>query len=109
MATFPATLPDPSIVSTGTVQKAQVRTPFEGGYVQSRAKYTRKRRMFEITLAGLDNAQFATFETFFDDNQGGMWEYPFFDGTFRFSGDEFDFNWPESGVYRNVTFAIEEV
>ena len=109
MATFPATLPNPSIVSTGTVHKAQVRTPFEGGYVQSRAKYTRKRRMFEITLAGLDNTQFTAFETFFNANQGGMWEYTYFSGTFRFSGDGFDFSWPESGVYRNVTFAIEEV
>ena len=108
MSTFPATLPKPSIGSGGEVHKAQVRTPFEGGYVQSRAKYTRTRKRFSLRWKALTEAQFEILENFFDANQGGSFNYAFLGtGDYRFSSDEFAWIW--NGTRRAVDVEVEEV
>lgn len=109
MATFPTTLPKPSIMSSGEVHKAQVRTPMEAGYVQSRAKFTRSRKQYEIALQHLTDDEFDTFKAFFDNNQGGMFDWPDLGSVdYRFSEDSFSFDWV-SGMHRDVTVSVEEV
>ena len=55
-----------------STHKAQVRTEFDGGYVQSRAKYTRKRDMYDLAWKGIDADTLEAYIDFFDDNQGDM-------------------------------------
>jgi hypothetical protein len=110
MATFPETLPDPSVGSRGSVNKAQVRTPFEGGYVQSRPKYTRSRKKYELVWHLMTDDDFDTLEQFFLENQGGSFTFPFLgEGDFRFSNDEIEYEWEESGMHRTVNVFVEEI
>jgi hypothetical protein len=110
MATFPSTLPNPSIQSSGEIKLAQVRTPMEAGYVQTRKKYTRSREKYSLSWSALNNTEFETLRDFFINNQGGNWDFPFLSSTkqYRFSSDSISFNWT-SPLYRKVQIEIEEV
>ncbi len=109
MAEFPTTLPSPLIGSSGAMTKAQVRTPFEGGYVQSRPKHTRKRGGPYSLDYIFTTAELATFDTFFDTNQGGSFDYSVLGtGDYRFSEDSYEWEWLEAGYYR-VSVQMEEV
>jgi len=55
--------------------KKQLRTPFEAGYVQSRAKHTVAKMEFIIGWEWMTRAQYDTLETFFESNQGGSFNF----------------------------------
>ena len=52
--------------------KAQTRTGFGGGYVQSRPMHTRHRDAYTLRWRGLDATTLQTFIDFFTANQGNM-------------------------------------
>ena len=62
------------------------------GYVQSRAKWTRSRKVFELSWNAMSDADKETLETFFGDNIGGTftWTHPLsgISYTVRFVEDE---------------------
>lgn len=109
--TWPSELPDPVYSTRGRAVKHQVRTEKEGGYVQSRARHTRMRKTYDLVIHMRNQDQLDTFKSFFQDNQGGMFRFPFFgDETadYRFAEDEFDWQY-DSYSRITVTVAIEEV
>ena len=74
-------------------KKGQIRTPYEGGAVQSRPRWTAARWIFTIGWAHLTAGQYDTLITFFDENLGGT------------------FNWTHiiTGNVHVVSFADEEL
>ncbi len=108
MSTFPA-IPNPVLGSGGSLFKAQVRTEFEGGYVQSRAKHTRSRKRFRLIWSHMKEADWDLLTAFFIANQGGSWGYTFLGtGDYRFSTDEIEWTWAGPGR-RRVEIEVEEV
>lgn len=59
-------------------KKEQDRSDFEAGYVYTRAKWTRSRKIFELTWGAMKDPDKQTLEDFFDNNLGGTftWEHP---------------------------------
>jgi len=76
MATWP-NIENPSSLNERTV-KAQIKSDFEAGYVQSRTKWTRSRKIFELSWDNMDAADKSTLEDFFENNIGGTftWTHP---------------------------------
>ena len=116
MSAFP-NITNPSSIGEGVV-KAQVRNKFEAGYVQSRAKHTRKRKKFSLTWgAMLNNELFGTGGVIdhFDANQGGSFSWthpdPNAGGTFtvRYSDDEIKYKRVGNNPTWKVTINLEEV
>jgi hypothetical protein len=74
-----------------SVYLPQVRTEFENGAVQSRARATSARRIFILGWHALSNANYETLVTFFEDYQGTTFVYthPVTAGSYtcRFSED----------------------
>ena len=72
--------PNIAIPSTITEinSRAQIRSDFEAGYVQSVAKYTRTRKIFELEWGAMTTADKQTLFTFFGDNIGDtfVWTSP---------------------------------
>lgn len=65
MASFPATLPKPSVQSyTGTTEQAFIRTDFESGYARQRQRYTATPQQRSVQWV-FSAAQMATFKNFF--------------------------------------------
>lgn len=75
--------------------KPAFRGNFDGGYEQTRPKYTRSIREFTVQFTALTITQCQTLETFFDDNQGLEVDFtdPVTDELFtvRFADDEITF------------------
>lgn len=92
--------------------KPQIRTEFEGNYVQSRARATRSINRWNLTWALLLEADFQTLLTFFDTNLGSSftWVHPVTSVSYtcRFSQDTLKSTINLDG-YRNVSCMIEEV
>lgn len=90
MATWPGIAAPTSM--TERKKKAQIRSDFAAGYVQSRAKWTRSRKIFELSWNVMSDSDKSTLETFFDDNLGGTftWAHPLSGTSYtvRFVGDE---------------------
>jgi len=80
-------------------QKGQIRTEFENGAVQSRARATSGRWVFIMGWNVLSNADYTALVAFFDANIGGTFTYthPFKDTshTCRFSDDKL----PEAKIF----------
>lgn len=75
--------------------KGQVRSDFENGYVQSRPRWTRTRRVFQLQWRSMSSSDKETLAAFFEDNLGGTftWTHPS-DGTsytVRFADDQLEF------------------
>lgn len=111
MAVFPSI----SIPQIGTGEETylpQVRTEFEGGYVQSRKMFTRERGKFSLVWNALPEAEFQTLQAFFVANQGDSftWTHTITSAsmTMRFSGDSISGRVVSPGE-RSVTLDIEEV
>ena len=106
----------PSIATpSGIVEfadKGQIKVPFEGGYVQSVAKYSRMRRMFELTWNAMSAANKATLITYFENNQGTTfsWTHPHTSTayTVRFRDDQLMFTYDLHGKSWVITVALEE-
>jgi len=114
MASFPSSLPDPEVHGLEEdYNKTAVRTEFEAGYVQSRARFTRARRTWsKIYWTGLSSSDLSTLLTFFNTYQGDSftWTHPItsVEYTVRFSCDKVNYKYvaPE---YYEVTISFEEV
>ena len=74
-------------------QKAQIKSDMSAGYVQSRAKWTRSRKVFELSWSEMSNADKEILETFFSDN----------------IGDTFEWTHPLSGIPYTVRFVEDEL
>jgi len=68
MASFPMIL-KPTAVKR-TLIKKQLKSPFEKGYVISRAKHTRTRRQFELSWDSLSIREFYVLKAHFESNLG---------------------------------------
>lgn len=103
-------LPNPSVGSRGEIYLPQVRTPFEGPYVQSRKKYTRARGgPFTLFWDCLSPFEFDALVDFFKANQGGSFACEFLgDGEYRIAGDALKWEWLP-GKNRKVHLVLEEV
>lgn len=73
-------------------QKGQIRTEFENGAVQSRARATSARWVFLLGWKALGQTDYATLCTFFDNNMAGTfnWTHPVTSMVYvvRFSEDQ---------------------
>lgn len=101
----------PQLGTSGNTFKKQVRTDFEGGYAQSRAQHTRKRRRHQLKWNGMTSAQFDALETFFDTYQGGSFTFDhahFGDLECRFSDDQIEHEFLGAGLVK-ASVNIEEV
>jgi hypothetical protein len=119
-ATWPATLPALSFSVGYSGQKlfSTVRTPYEAGYVGTRARFTRDRMTFRCGWAGLAETDLGTFLAFYDTCGGGGDTFSWDDEsgpsdttyTMRFQQDQLSWE-PVSGgsdIFR-VMFELEEV
>lgn len=108
MNTFPSIIPS-SI--TESFVKAQTRTPFEDGSVQSRVKHTRGRSKWELNFTSLEVSEVTTIKTFFYANQGDLfyWTHPMTSVQYeaRFSNDEIQVDY-QSPTDCSTTIQIEE-
>ena len=111
MATWP-NVPAPDFGTVEEVYKPQVRTEFEGGYVQSRPRTSRAIRRWPLAWSYMAEGDYQTLHTFFLTNQGGSfdWTHPLSAAVYvcRFSGDYLKSSWAGPG-YRQVECPIEEV
>ena len=92
MATWSTVLPKChySIGYSGSIVHNTLRTPFEAGYVQTRARFTQDRRRFRCGWNGLTQAQFNAFMTFVEDTKGSA---------------EF-FSWDDESQSTAVTYSV---
>lgn len=90
----------------------QVRTEFENGYVQSRVKWTRARRQWQLSWSQMTAAHWATLETHFTTCQGipFTWIHPSTAVSYnvRFQDDSIETDILPNGN-RTVRCLIEEV
>ena len=72
--------------------KPQIRSPFEGGAVQARSRFTTSRWKFQVGAAMMTTTLYDTLVDFFDDNQGGSFTFVHpikaTSHTVRFTDDE---------------------
>ena len=93
MATFPdIRAPHPELFSQQPM-KAQLRSGFENGAVQSRAKFTRTAWIITMgwpSSAALSNTEYIMLVDFFEANQGGRFDY-----THWLTGEDFELQFME--------------
>lgn len=102
-------------IESNTIAKAQIRSDFEAGYVQSRAKWSKSRRKFRLSWQEgrcLKNDEKQILETHFDDNLGGSfsWSHSQISGEFTviYSNDTVDFKLEGPGIW-STTIELEEL
>ena len=90
MATWP-NIEKPSRMIERT-KKAQIKSDMAAGYVQSRAKWTRTRKVFELSWNAMSDADKNILEDFFTENIGDTfeWTHPLTNTTYtvRFGDGE---------------------
>jgi hypothetical protein len=115
MADWPSSLPAPSYGSGGESYKPQVRTPFEGPYVQSRPKVTlKKKRWPNLYWDDMSESDFAVLDAFFDSEQGNVFTNFPEPGTgtlysARFSMDSIPWVWDNYGTRKVGPIGVEEI
>ena len=114
MATWPSiatpNLPLEEISTTSTI-----RSPYEAGYVNTRPRWTRARKVFVLRWNALSSSDFTTLRTFFEDtvNGGGdsfTWTQPVTSTSYtvRFAQDNLRFSTVTSDRYKGSVI-LEEV
>lgn len=107
----------PSIRTPATIgrrkRKAQNRSEFEAGYVQSVARHTKSRFRFSLTWNRMETTDLVILETFFDNNQGDLfyWVHPITSiaYTVRFAMDEIEADFVTGSITGwSVTIELEE-
>jgi len=95
--------------------KGQLKSEFDAGYVQSRPKFTRSRKHFELSWNVMTDADKETLETFFDNNLGDTftWDHPLADSsdssyTVRFVEDELQAGYILGTNHWKVQLTLEE-
>lgn len=93
------------------LKKGQLIADFEAGYVQSTAKWTRSRKIFEMTWSGMTDSDKETLESFFDSSLGSAftWTHPLSGQTYTvmFAYDEFPARYVPLNHWR-VELTLEE-
>jgi len=110
MNTFPTTL------KINTIKKEFIKprllASYDGGYEQTRPKYTRKFYKFTIGFSALTNEEAGLLEEFFDNNQGKAFifvnQVTGISHIVRFNTDSLSFN-QETSLRQSVEFEIKEV
>lgn len=101
----------PSQIVEHTV-KGQLKAPFEGGYVQSVAKYSRSRKQFELTWNAMSDSNKSSLLTAFGTDLGSTftWTNPLDSASYtvRYRDDELLFTRDVAGKDWIVTVALEE-
>jgi len=109
MANWPS-IATPSTLTDRT-RKDQIKTDFAAGYVQSRPKWTRSRKIFDLSWKAMSTGDKTTLETFFENNVGDTftWTYPDSGTTYtvRFSDDELSFKYVPVGHWQ-IDITLEE-
>jgi len=90
MANFP-NIQQPSITVSENYHDNVIRSSFEAGYVQTRARFTRLLRTFEVQWAALPLTDYATLDAFYRETGGGA--------------DSFDWTHPQTKAKLIVRFA----
>ena len=110
MANFPNIRRPSSIEETST--DPAIKTEFESGIVQSRARYTRIRRTLELSWNALTNSDYQALRAFYNSQHGGAiiftWINPQDSNSYsvRFSGDLKAKNFERD--YWSLTLTLEE-
>ena len=102
----------PTYSTSGTVYRPQIRTEFEGNYVQSRPRSTRATRQWTLVWNAMTDADFATLDAFFIANVGETfsWTEPVTATgyTVRFSTDSLSYSFANKGI-RSVQVGLETI
>jgi hypothetical protein len=105
----------PTFGSTEEDYRPQIRTEFDGNYVQSRVRATRSVKRWVWRWNYMTEADYQTLITFFQTNQGGSFNFthPVTSVAYacRFSGNSLSSTFVTRGetYYRSVEVGIEEV
>lgn len=106
------TIAQPTYTTGGETYKPQIRTEFEGGYVQSRARATRSIRRWTLVWNAMTEADFATLEAAFIADIGTTfsWTEPVTSTnyTVRYSTDSLQWSHVNKGV-RSVQIGLETI
>ena len=109
MANWPS-IAEPNGLTESIIKKVH-RSDSELGYVQSRAKWTGSKKMFELSWNGMITADKTSLETFFSANQGDSftWTHPITSTSYTcvFSEDSLGFDFVAPG-YWAITIKLEE-
>lgn len=89
MAVFPSLSKLPTQSYTETFTKPSIRTPFDGNYEQTRPKFTRSTKTFDVNFKFLTPTDKSTLQTFFN----------------TYNGESFDWTNPLDSVTYLVRFA----
>ena len=92
---FPS-IGDPQIALLEKSVTATLRTPFEAGYVQTRARYTRVPRRWELSWNYLSSTDYGSLRTHFEDTVVG-------------GGDSFGWTHPKDASTHTVRYADDEL
>lgn len=80
MADYPTLSRNPSYPLTDDAEDPAIKSDFEAGYTQTRARFTRTRRVFEVGYKAMTNADKLLLEAFADTVKGGVdsfaWTHP---------------------------------
>jgi len=102
----------PTYSTGGEVYRPQVRTEFEGNYVQSRPRSTRATRRWTLVWNAMTEANFSTLDAFFIANAGTTfsWTEPVTSTSYtvRFSEDSLKWTHSDKGV-RSVQVGLETI
>lgn len=105
-------IPAPSYTTGGETFLPQVRTEFDGGYVQSRKKFSLQKRRWGLNWNNMEEAHFLALESAFIADQGTAfpWTEPVRGVVYsvRYGEDSLKWSHVEKG-YRQVSVVVEEV
>jgi len=102
----------PTYTTGGEVYRPQIRTEFEGNYVQSRPRSTRATRRWTLVWNAMTEADYGTLDAFFITNIGTTfsWTEPVTSNSYtvRFSGDSLKWQHVNKRV-RSVSVDLETI
>lgn len=80
MPTYPTLTTKPIFPITEQKEDSVIKSDFEGGYQNTRQRFTRIRRNFQVQYTNLSTSEKATLDTFIDTVKGGAdsftWTHP---------------------------------
>ena len=106
------TIAAPTYTTGGEVYRPQIRSEFEGNYVQSRPRSTRATRRWTLVWNAMTNADYGTLETAFIADIGATfsWTEPITTTSYtvRYSEDSLKWSHVNKGV-RAVQVGLETI
>lgn len=114
MDDYPTTLPCPNFGQyKDSTLNPRVFVPFGNGYGESRPKYTRVKKKFELTYSFLKDSEKVVLDNFFSTHQGVPFKFtdPATGGiyTVTFGMDSLDFTKESSVHYSTSAVILEEL